>query len=746
MAPSVRRSVPRTCPLCEATCGLLLEVDGDRVVRIRGDRDDPFSRGYLCPKGPALKELHEDPDRLRRPLLREGGGHREVSWEEAFAAVERGLAPMLREHGGGAVALYLGNPNVHNLAGPFYVRPLVRALGTRQVYSASTVDQMPKHVSSGLLFGSPDAIPVPDLDRTDHLLMLGANPLESNGSLCTAPDFPGRLKALRARGGKLVVVDPRRTRTARRADEHLFVRPGGDAFLLVGLLHALFAAGRAHPGEALAAHVEGLERVEQAVAPFAPERVAPACGVPAATIRRLAGELADAPSAAVYGRIGTHTTPFGTLASWAVDALNLLTGNLDRPGGAMFPLAAHARVRPRPGGRGFTTGRWRSRVHGHPEVRGELPAATLADEIATPGEGQVRAVITVGGNPVLSTPDAARLDAALAGLAFMVSVDPYLNETTRHADVVLPPPSPLERPHYDVAFTTLAVRNVAKFSPAVFEPTGPSEGGILARLARIAAGDGAAADPAAVDELLVGGLARAAVGAEGSPVADRDPAELAAQADGGSGPERILDLLLRTGPYGDGFGAREGGLSLAALAARPHGVDLGPLEPRLPGLLATPSAKIELGAEPILEDLARLERALDDARPADGALSLVGRRHLRSNNSWMHNLDGLVRGRDRCTLQVHPDDAARLGLTEGGKARVASATGQLEVAVEVTEDIMPGVVSLPHGWGHDRPGARLSVAARHAGVNSNLLTDAAPLDPLSGNATLNGIPVRVAPA
>jgi len=736
---AVERIAYRTCPLCEATCGLEIALRGDEVVRVRGDAADPFSRGFVCPKGTAIGELHRDPDRLRRPLLRRGGELREASWAEAFAEVERGLGAVIASRGRDAVAVYLGNPNVHNLAGSLYLRPLLRALGTKNVYSASTADQMPKHVSCGYLFGDTNAIPVPDLDRTDYLLMLGANPWESNGSLCTAPDFPGRLRALRGRGGRFVVIDPRCTRSAREADEHWPIRPGSDAQLLLALANVLFAEGLVKLG-ALAEQVAGLGEVEALVAPFSPEAVAPVTGIAAESIRHIARSLAAARRAAVYGRIGTHTVEFGTLASWGVDLLNVLTGNLDAPGGALFPKAPHAR---RPSGpqHAFRIGRWRSRVRGLPEVRGELPVATLADEIETPGSGAVRALVTVAGNPVLSTPNGARLDRALASLEFMVSVDPYRNETTRHAHVILPPPSALERSHYDMAFTTLAVRHVAKWSPPVLASDAVPEGEILARLALIAAGQGAAADPAAVDALLLDALIAAEARSPGSPLAGRDPVEIGAALHGENGADRAVDFLLRTGPWGEGFGRDADGLSLAKLARHPHGIDLGPLEPRLAEVLRTPSGKIELAPEPIAQDVARL-RATLGREPAAGLL-LVGRRHVRSNNSWMHNVASLVSGRDRCTLQVHPDDAAALGLVDGGLAQVASRVGKLSVRVEVTADVMRGVVSLPHGWGHDRPGAQLEVARRHAGVNSNWLTDEQAIDPLSGNAVLNGIPVRV---
>lgn len=717
------------------------------MTKIRGDADDVFSKGYVCPKGTQLAALHADPDRLRAPLVKRDGRHVEVSWDEAFEEIERRLLPIL-ERNRNAVGAYLGNPSVHNLGGSLYVRPLLKALATRNLYSASTVDQMPRHVSSGLLYGDAGTMPVPDLDRTDFLLMLGANPLESNGSLCTAPDFPGRLKALRERGGKLIVVDPRRSRTAAIADEHLFVRPGQDALLLVSLLNVVFDEGRVDLGD-VADHVEGVDEIAKAVRPFTPERVAPVCGIPADDIRRLARDLSEARSAAVYGRIGVHTVAFGTLASWATDALALVTGNFDRPGGAMLPLAAHA-LRGRSGGprRGFRMGRWRSRVRDLPEVRGELPIATLADEIETPGDDQIRALVTVAGNPVLSAPEGERLDAALADLDFMVSVDIYCNETTRHADVILPPASSLESSHYDLAFYGIAVRNVANWSPPLFERTGPSESDVLARLALVVSGQGADADPDVLHATLVRGLVEAQTSREGSPIASRKVDEILAALGDRRGPDALVDVMIRTGAYGDGFGANPDGLSLDKLEANPHGIDFGPLVPRIPEVLSTPSGRIELAAPEILGDLARLEAALDAApeAAADDELLLVGRRHLRSNNSWMHNLAPLMSGRERCTLQMNPADAGRLGVEDGKHARIESRVGKVTATVELTEDVMPGVVSLPHGWGHDLEGARLDVARAHPGVNSNRLTDGRPLDPLSGNAVLNGIPVAVTPA
>jgi anaerobic selenocysteine-containing dehydrogenase len=687
----------RVCPLCEAVCGLELTLEAGRVVKARGDGAHVLSHGFICPKGAAFPQLVNDPDRLRLPMVRRGADWRAVSWDEAFDAVAHGLRGVVERHGREAVAVYLGNPTVHSLAYGFYISPFLKALATRNRFSAATVDQMPKHVACGYMFGDPLAIPVPDLDRTSFVLLLGANPWESNGSLATAPDFRGRLKDVQARGGRFVVVDPRRTATAAHADRHLAIRPGTDALLLFALTHVLFAEGLVNLGR-VEEHVRGVEAVRSLAQDFTPARVAAATGIAAEDIVALARELAAAKAAAVYARIGTCTVEFGTLAQWLVDVLNALTGNLDREGGAMWPLAAHMPAVPAKR-RGFVTGRWRTRVRGLPEVLGEMPTAALAEEIDTPGEGQIRSLFTVAGNPARSAPNSERLERALGDLELMVSVDPYLNETTRHAHVILPPTDASRTGHYDFAFTALAVRNHAVYSRPAIAP-GPDDlddCAILSRLAAIAS-------------------------------------EQAWEYDS-SEPERRLDQALRVGAYG---------LSVEQLLARPHGIDLGPLRPRVPEVLQTPDGRIDLCPEPIAADVARLRATLEH-RNGD-SLVLIGRRHLRSNNSWMHNLPMLVAGPDRCTLHVHPSDAARVGVSSGQDARVTSRVGSVVVAVEVTDAIAPGVVSLPHGWGHRGPGLRLSTAMEHAGVNSNALTDELVIEPLSGNAVLNGIPVEVEPA
>jgi anaerobic selenocysteine-containing dehydrogenase len=719
----------RTCPLCEATCALEIDIKDDGSIgRIRGDREDPWSQGYICPKGSTLKQLHEDPDRVRTPMVRGADGElHPATWDEAFAEVERRLVPIIEEHGRDAVAMYVGNPTVHNLSGLLYFKPLAKAIGTKNVYSASTVDQRPKEISTGLMFGTPIAFAVPDLDRTDYLLILGANPWASNGSLATAPDWPGRLKGIQERGGRVVVVDPNRTKTAEEADEHIAIRPGADAHLLMAMVHVLFDEDLVDLGGA-SEYVDGLDVVRDLAAAFTPEAVAGVCSIDADTIRRLARELAAAPTAAVYGRVGTCTQEFGTLCSWLVDVLNTLTGNLDRPGGVMFskPAAGSGNTRGETRvGRAIKLGRHQSRVRSLPETFGELPVVCLAEEIDTPGEGQVRALFTVAGNPVLSTPNGARLDAAMDTLDLVVCVDPYINETTRHADVLLPPPSPMQRSHYDIGFWSFSMRNYAKYSAAILplEDGQLEEWKILAKLALIAQGMGAGADASVADDLMVQTLARQAGGFDVSLLEPR------------VGPERLLDLMLRTGPYE---------LTLDELIQHTHGLDLGALEPRLPDALRTPSGNVELAPEPIVEDVPRLRAALD--RGTNGGFVLIGRRHLRSNNSWMHNVNVLVKGKERCTLQVHPDDAARVGVSDGGSAKVSSRTGTVLAPVEVTDAMMPGVVCLPHGWGHDLPGVQMSVAVNHAGVNSNLLADEELFDQLSGNAVFNGIPVEVAPA
>ena len=735
--------VYRICTLCEATCGIEVRVAGDSVESIRGDAADPFSRGYICPKAHGLKGLEEDPDRLREPMRRGPDGFEPISWDEALKLAVDGLTKVRDQHGPSALGAYLGNPVAHSLHAMLYGPALLRALGTPQVYSASSADQLPKMVSAGLMFGGGLTVPVPDLERTRYLMILGGNPLVSNGSLMTAPGMRDRLREIRARGGKVVVVDPRRSETADASDEHHFIRPGTDALFLLGLCHVIVAEGLTDLGR-VEDHVRGLAEVEEIVARFAPERVAERCGIDPETIRRLARELSAAESAACYGRIGTTCQSFGTLASWAVDLVNALSGNLDREGGALFarPAASRGtnRAHGRRGGRGVKLARRRSRVKNLPEMYGEFPVSTLADEIEVPGDGQIRAMLTIAGNPVVSAPNAGRLAKAFASLDFMVAVDFYINETTRNADVILPPPSPLQRDTYDLALYHFQVHNFAKYSaPALPKPDDhPDEWEILLTLAKGMMGmDDLSL--AQADDFVFRQFADSEVGDGGRW--DGLTVDEAAQAlRGRRGPARLLDLMLRVGHYGDGFGREPDGLTLAVLEANPHGVDLGPLTPQVPEVLRTPDALIDLAPEAIVADLDRLERSLD--APTASHL-LIGRRHVRSNNSWMHNVHSLIKGRPRCTLLVHPDDAAKLGVANGDAVRVESRVGCVDAPAEVSDEIMPGVVSLPHGWGHDLPGVEMQLARANAGVNVNLLSDDAALDEASGNAAFNGLPVSL---
>ncbi len=732
------RVAHRICPLCEACCGLELGITDDKVVSIRGNDADVLSGGFICPKGNALRELHDDPDRLRTPMIKRDGVHVAVSWDEAFAEIDRRLSPLIATHGRDAVAVSIGNPSAHRYGLLLYTARLARAIGTKNVFSASTLDQMPKQLSAGLMFGHWLSVPVPDIDRSQLLVILGANPMVSNGSMWTVPDFRGRAKALQARGGKIIVIDPRRTETAAIADQHVFIRPGADVFLLLGIVHALFADKLVRLGR-LDAHVDGVADVERVVADFAPELVAARCGIDAATIRELAHTIATTERAAVYGRIGTCTQEYGTLASWLVDVINTLTGHLDAPGGAMFAKAAAfaANTLGAPGkGKGISVGRRRSRVSNAPEVFGELPMGVLAEEIETPGEGQIRALFTIASNPVLSAPNGPRIAAALDTLELMVSVDIYLNETTRHADVILPGLSPLEESHFDVALMQLAVRNVARYSPPVFARSADSlaEWEILLRLHGIASGRGPNVDVNALDDELALADVQRAVGPQ---------AELVMRALGDRrGPERLLDLALRGGPYGDRFGLVPDGVNLAKVAAAPAGIDLGPLAERIPEVLRTPSGKIDLAPPMIVDDVARA--CADLARPVPD-LVIVGRRQLRSNNSWMHNLPILAKGPFRCVALVNPSDASRIGVADGARARITNGDRSIDVTVELTDEMMPGVVSLPHGWGHDQPGTQMRVAAERPGANLNAILDENRRDPLSGNAVLGGVPIAMTP-
>ena len=728
----------RTCPLCEAMCGLQVHVEEQEVVLIRPDRDDVWSKGFICPKGTALGHLHHDPDRLRAPMVRDGDVWNEVTWDAAFERCAELLGGVLDRHGKSAITAYIGNPTAHALSLSRYVGVLIGMAALDCIYSAGTVDQWPKNVSSMLLYGNMWTIPTPDIERTDYMIIMGGNPQASGGSLMACADVLGKLEAIRARGGKVVVIDPRRTGTAQHADEWIPIVPGTDAAVLMAIAHVLFADGLVDPAR-IHPLVDNVPRIGALVADWTPERVSKTCRIDADTIRRLAHEIANASSAVLYGRIGTCNQEFGTLASWLVDVINVLTGNFDREGGLMFakPVAwALSTLDDPQWADGVTFGRWRSRVADVPEVLGQVPVGLMAEEMLEGGERAWRALITVAGNPVISSTNPDRLDEALAGLECMISIDNALNETTRHAHVILPGLSALEQPHFDDLILNWAVRSVGNYSDAVFEPASdhPGEWRIFTILGALLMGVGLAdIDVDAFDDGFFAVLCEAK---------GLDPATVTAEYDEG-GPLRLLDLQIRAGEFGDRYGEIPDGLTLQSFKDAPHGIDMGPMVPRLGEVLRTPNGRVDLAPDYIVADLTRLVVRLD--RTVDSLL-LTSRRHVRSNNSWMHNVKTLVKGKDRCTLLIHPDDASRCGVADRGLARVTSERGSIDVPVEVSDEMMPGIVSLPHGWGHDKPGTRQSVAREHAGVNNNRLADPLAIDPLSNNAAINGIPVEVVPA
>ncbi|WP_156746752.1 molybdopterin-dependent oxidoreductase [Mycobacterium sp. E2733] len=721
----------RTCPLCEAMCGLEIQVDGGRVTGIRGNRDDVWSRGHICPKGVSLAAIHDDPDRIRQPMIKVDGQWQEVSWDTAFRRCTELLTPVIEKYGIGAVTAYTGNPLAHSFSLARYAGVLMGMSGMPITYSPGTVDQWPKNLSSHLMYGLWWNFPVPDIERTDLMVIMGANPAASQGSLLAAPDVMGLIDQIRKRG-KVIVIDPVRTQTAARADEWLPIVPGTDAALLLAVAHTLFAEDLIDPGP----HVDGVDTMRRVAADWPPERVSAVTGIDEDRIRLLARELAGTERSVVYGRIGLCNQEFGSLASWLVDVINILTGHFDVPGGAMYPKPAAWSIttQPLPGLEGGLPefGRWHTRVRGAKEVLGQAPVSCMAEEIATPGEGQLKALITVAGNPVLSTPGGDKLDEVLPMLEAMISVDLWLNETTRHADVILPGLSPLEQPHHDDLILLFAIHSIANYSAPVFDPGDrPHEWEILIRLTGLCTGTPAEdVDVAAIDDGFFDYLAftRGVDGAEIRELYDQ------------GGPERILDLTLRTGPFGDQYGKNPGGLTLDLLKAHPNGIDFGPMVPQLPDILGTPDKKIRLAPQYLLDDLPRLAARMD--RPAQ-PLVLVSRRHLRSNNTWFHNVPALMKGKDRCTLLIHPDDAARCGIENDDVVTVKSAAGEIKVPVEVTEAIKPGVVSMPHGWGHGKPGTRMAVANSSPGVNTNVLSLPTFIDEPSGNGALNGIPVTI---
>jgi len=707
MSDTSTRTHHRVCHLCEAMCGLVIQTEGDKVTDIRGDKDDPLSRGHVCPKAVALQDIHEDTDRLRKPMkrIRTAPGeyqHVEIDWSEALDLAADALASTIEKRGVDAIGAYFGNPSVHNYGMLTHQRNLFRHIRTRNRFSATSVDQLPHHLVSLWCFGHMLLHPIPDVDRTHYFLMLGANPLASNGSIWTVPDVRQRLKDLKSRGGKLVVVDPRRTETAELASEHLFIRPGSDAAFLLAMIHVLFRDDLVAPGP-LGDFTDGLDEVAAAVSELSPDWASPLTGIAADDIVRIAHELAEAEAGICYGRMGVSTQAYGALCQWAIQVINVATGHLDKPGGSLFTRPAMDQVvNTNPGG----FGRFTSRGRGLPEFNYELPAATMVDEIRTEGEGQIRLMFTGAGNPVLSTPNGRALDEALEEVDFMISVDPALNETTRHADVILPPTSPLEHDHYDIAFHNLAIRNTARYSPAVFDKP-----------------EGALHDWEIFSEL--GARVAARLNLEPMPTYP---------------PDRMVDAALKSGPYGE---HTDWQLSIDKLKAHPSGIDLGPLEPSCPERLQTPNQRIQLAIPEVLADI---QRFVKDTDVAGDHYRLIGRRHVRDNNSWMHNHHRLMKGKPRCQLLMHPDDVAKEGWQSGMVVTIESRVGAIDAELAASDEMMPGVVSLPHGYGHGLAGTRGQVASRHAGVSCNDITDEQFVDQLSGNAAVNGVSVRLSAA
>ena len=716
-----RRTVFRGCTLCEASCGLALELEGDRIVSVRGDEDDPLSRGFICAKGVAIADVHHDPDRLRSPMRKTAEGKFEpIGWEDAFTIIGTRLNALRARHGADAIAIYLGNPIIHNHGALLLRAGLVRAFGTRNSFSAGSQDTSPRFAASYHLYGSSLVTPVPDIDRTHYFLCVGANPAVSNGSFMTAPNARRRLHAIRERGGRVVVVDPRRTETAREADQWVPIRPGGDAALLLAMTQTLVADGRVDE-TAIAAVAHGWPQVRERLPAFTPERVAAQTGIAPETIRALAREFADAPSSVAYSRVGVCNNRFGTLGSWATDVLNLAAGRLGSAGGAMFPTPpiAISAVAPHLG-LGDGHGRWMSRVRGLPEVFADLPANTLAEEIETPGDGQVRALVVYAGNPVLSVPNSGKLSRALEKLEFMVAVDLYVNETTRHADLILPPAWTLAEELFEAFLPNVAVRNFARFSAPA-----------------IARGANERADW----EILLEIAERMGGGASGIFLVDRI-IRLARRFGLRWSPNITTDMLLRLGPHGDRYLPWSRGLNLKRLAAMPHGVDLGPLEPGIARRVRYRDGRMRLAPDVIMTALAELGKT--ESSPPQ--LLLIGRRDPRTNNSWMHNVPAMVTGRERCVLLVHPDDAARAEVRDGEIAIMESRVHSGPVPVRLSDEMTPGVVSLPHGWGHAASAPWQRVAGDHAGVSVNDWTDDQDVEALVGQSILNGVPVRLRPA
>lgn len=699
----------RACNLCEATCGLVIVTEGEQIVSIKGDEKDPLSRGYICPKGTAMADIQNDPDRLRKPVKKVNGEWQEISYQEAIELVAENVVKTQEKHGDDAIGFYLGNPTVHNYGSLTHGPGFSRVLKTINRFSATSLDQLPCHLASFLMYGHQHLIPVPDIDNCDYFLMLGANPVASNGSMWTVPDFPNRVKELKKRGGELVVIDPRKTETAHIASAHHFIKPGSDALFLMAIIHSLFKNNLVNLGH-LKHLIANLDNVKQAAEVFSPEKVAPMCGIDATTIETIAQKLASTPRAVCYGRMGISTQAFGAVCNWAIQVINILCANLDVVGGTMVTHPAAGYIKQGEGGGGNFKRKF-SRVSKLPVFSGELPAVVMAEEILTEGEGQIKMFITSAGNPVLSSPNGVLLDKAFESLDFMASIDIYINETTRHADVIIPPTAHLEHDHFDIAFLRLATRNTVRFNEAIFEKP---EGALH-------------------DWEILNGLAEAIEKKRGRAF------------QGMPEPAVLIDFMLQGGYYSNEDVQNNnavGPLSLEKLKQHPHGIDLGPLRPSLSERLCTQDGVIDLAPEEYINDISRLQAEIN--KPInENELLLIGRRHVRSCNSWMHNSHRLVKGKPRWQLLMNPDDMKTRGIKTGELVSIQSKTNSVQTIVEASEDMMPGVVSLPHGWGHQRKNIKMDIASQQAGVSVNDVTDETYYDAICGNAGFNGVSVQI---
>jgi len=694
----------RACNLCEAICGLEITVnENNEILTINGDKKDPFSRGHICPKAVGLKDIYLDKNRLKQPVRRTETGWETISWNEAYDEVASKLKAIQARHGKDAVGIYQGNPSVHNSGTLLSAPAFLRALGTKNRFSATSADQLPHHFVSSLMFGHPLLLPVPDIDRTDFMLIIGGNPLASNGSMMTVPDVANRLKAIQKRGGKFVVIDPRKTETAKIADQHIFIKPATDVYLLLAILNQILNKNNSNRFANLPFDNEAVSELKSIIQSYTPEAVSSITGIPTEIIKNLVQDILTAKSAVVYGRMGVSVQAFGGVCQWLINCINIFTGNMDSVGGAMFTQPAFDLWGRAKRGENYFN-RYQSAVRKLPEFDGELPVSAMGEDIL---EGGIKALFTVCGNPVLSTSNGTQLDTALEGLDYMVSVDIFINETTRHANIILPPTTGLEVAHYDLAFYNLSIRNAAKYSEPLFEKDNNQRH----------------------DWEIFEEIKNRLISQEGADIPTP------------KNPEEKLAMAIQFGPYG------KEGLTLQKLKDNPHGEDLGALQPCLNEKLLTDNQLINIIPELLLNDLERVksnfQKSLKDVKNIEFDLQLIGRRHLRSNNSWMHNSERLVKGRDRCTLMIHPETAANRGIVHLEKVQIESRVGKVEITVEITDEIMPNVVSIPHGFGHARKGVQLDIATTHAGVSLNDLTDDLLIDELTGNSAFSGVPVRI---